>query len=129
MSDSEEDMFLSQKDVIRPKTNVPEFISKTQPEKSAVEYMWNIAFHWDIGNTTPFSLQPIINFNEGEVPATWYLFKLRDDLRMKKKYIRMLNGTYSIFCKVEKGIFSVIFSFFRTKLLLLFSAFPYLFGI
>ena len=99
---SEEDLFASQKDV-RPHTNVPKFISKTQAEESNVEYFWNICFHWDIGNKNPFSLQPISNFTEKEVPPTWYLFKLRDDLRLKKVYVRMLNGEYSIFCKVEKG--------------------------
>ena len=103
MSDSGEDMFLSQKDVVRPRTNVPGFVSKSQPQQSEVEYLWNISFHWDIGNAHPFSLQPISNFTEKEVPSTWYSFRLRDDLRRERRYIRMLNGEYSIFCKVEKG--------------------------
>ena len=106
MSNSDEDLFASQQD-IRPSTSVPKFFSKTQPEKSDVEYLWNISFHWDIENTRPFSLQPISNFSEEEVPPTWYLFNLRDDLRLTKKYIRMLNGEYSIFCKVERGIYLI----------------------
>lgn len=107
MSNSEEDLFSSQKDC-RPSTNVPRFVSKTQAKKSNVEYLWNISFHWDIGNTEPFSLQPIANFTEAEVPPTWYQFSLRDDLWLKKTYVRMLNGQYSIFCKVEKGIVIII---------------------
>lgn len=99
---SDEDMFFSQKDV-RPKTNLPVFLSKSQPQKSDLEYLWNIVFQWDIGNKYPFSLQPISNFSESEVPSTWYLFKLRDDLRRKKIYVRALNGNYSIFAKVERG--------------------------
>ena len=99
---SDEDIFSSQPDV-RPSTDVPVFVSKTQPQKSDVEYMWNVVFHWDLGNKTPFSLQPIANFCDSEVPDTWYIFKLRDDLRKKKIYVKMLNGKYSIFAKVEKG--------------------------
>ena len=102
MATSDEDLFASQQD-FRPTTNVPGFLSKTQPEMSEQEYLWVIAFHWDIGNTTPFTVQPICNFTESEVPSTWYSFKLRDDLRMKKIDVRMLNGSYSVFCKVEKG--------------------------
>ena len=104
MSNSDEDLFASQKD-LRSKTDVPTFVSKTQPQSSEVEYLWIIAFHWDIGETSPFSLQPICNFTESEVPSTWYSFKLRDDLRLKKIDVRALSGQYSIFCKVEKGMF------------------------
>lgn len=99
---SDEDIFSSQKD-LRPSTDVPSFVSKTQPQTSDVEYLWNVVFHWDIGNKTPFSIQPISNFNDKEIPSTWYLFRLRDDLRLKKINISMLNGLYSIFAKVEKG--------------------------
>lgn len=101
---SDEDMFLSQKEV-RPVTDVPGFVSKTQPEKSELEYLWYLVFHWDIGNKNPFSLQPVKNFAESEVPRTWLLFNLRDELRQAKIRVRMLNGEYSIFAKVEKGIF------------------------
>ena len=98
---SDDDMFMSQKE-LRPTTDVP-FVSKTQPEKSEVEYLWNVVFQWDIGNKEPFSLQPLCNFSESEVPPTWYQFKLRDDLRLKKIYVNLLNGQYSIFAKVEIG--------------------------
>lgn len=103
---SDEDIFSSQRDV-RPSTDVPHFVSKTQPQQSEVEYLWNIVFQWDLSNPTPFSIQPKISFSHHDVPLTWYLFKLRDDLRLKKTYFRVLNGTYSIFCKVEKGKFYI----------------------
>ena len=111
MSNSDEDLFLSQKED-RPAAEVPPRSCKSQPQKSEVEYMWNVVFHWDIGNNNPFSLQPICNFTDAEVPPTWYSFKLRDDLRLKKIHVRMLNGTYSIFCKVEKGTLNLIFNDF-----------------
>lgn len=104
MSNSEDDMFLSQREE-RPTTKVPPRPSSSQPQKSDVEYMWNVCFHWDIGNQNPFSLQPICNFSDSEVPPSWYHFKLRDELRLKKIDVRMLSGTYSIFCKVEKGTY------------------------
>ena len=88
MSNSEDDLFCS---------------PRPPAEKSDIEYLWYISFHWDIGNTHPFTLQPINNFTAEEVPTTRCNFKLRDDLRLKKIYVRMLNGDYSIFCKVEKG--------------------------
>lgn len=104
-------MFLSEKESRAPPTSENGAVSRSQPEKSEVEYLWNVVFHWDIGNQTPFSLQPIVNFSQSEVPATWYLFKLRDDLRLKKIYIKMLNGQYSIFAKVEKVKFFPFISF------------------
>lgn len=102
MSNSDEDMFLSQKET-RISTEVEVHMPKSQPQRSDVEYLWVVAFHWDIGDGNPFTLQPICNFTESEVPSTWYAFKLRDDLRKKKINVRMLSGEYSIFCKVEKG--------------------------
>ena len=96
-------MFLSQKDV-RPRTDPRPFISQPLPPKqSDQDYHWLIVFHWDIGNENPFSVQLKSIFSPSEVPESWYLFKLRDDLRMKKQQIRFLNGSYSVFCKVEKG--------------------------
>lgn len=111
MSDSEDDMFLSQRDVRPPRTEVQVPVSRSQPQKSDVEYLWNLAFHWDIGDRNPFTLQPICNFTEAEVPSTWYMFKLRDELRLKKIDVRILSGLYSIFCKVEKGIFINLYRF------------------
>lgn len=102
MSNSDEDMFASQKNV-KVSTKVLEPVSKSQPQQSELEYLWNVAFHWDIGNKTPFSLQPIANFTQSEVPLSWYSFKLRDELRLQKIHVEMLNGQYSIFGKVEKG--------------------------
>lgn len=102
---SDEDFFQSsQKDIREPNAVRDSGGSKTQPQKSDVEYHWNVVFHWDIGNRTPFAIYPRAVFSDSEVPASWYAFKLRDDLRKKKIYIRMLNGNFSIFCKVEKGM-------------------------
>ena len=95
-------MFLSQKDN-RSKTEAPHFVSKTQPKETDVQYLWNIVFHWNMENENPFSIHLKTIFADSEVPPTWYSFKLRDDLRMKKLFIHVLNGNYSIFCKVEKG--------------------------
>lgn len=100
---SDEDFFGSSQKDMRSKTNVPKFWSKTQPQKSDVEYFWIILFHHDIGNQYPFTLHIRTLFSTEEIPDTWYLFKLRDDLRFKKQYFRVLNGDYSVFCKVEKG--------------------------
>lgn len=100
---SDEDLFLSEKEGAPNSDEVPLFVSRSQPAKSEVEYLWNVVFHWDIGNKTPFSLQPIKNFTESEIPVSWYLFRLRDDLRKKKIFVTMLNGNYSMFAKVEKG--------------------------
>ena len=99
---SDEDFFAySQADQARS-PDVSRFVSKTQPQKSDLEYMYWILFHWDLGNSEPFSIHNKSLFGE-EIPDTWYSFKLRDDLRLKKIYFRMLNGEYSVFCKVEKG--------------------------
>ena len=84
-------MFLSQSEVQKD-TDPPRFVSKTQPQKSELEYMWNVVFHWDIENKAPFSLQSVSHFTDSEVPWTWYAFKLRDDLRLKKINVRILNG-------------------------------------
>lgn len=100
---SDEDMFLSSQQDIRPSTEVPSFISKSQPQKSDVEYHWVVLFHWSLENNQPFSVHLKSLFSDKEISDTWFSFKLRDDLRRKKIYMRMLNGKYSVFCKVEKG--------------------------
>ena len=106
---SDEDFFQSSQREIRKVAEVPRHYSKTQPQPSDVEYFWVIVFHWDIENPNPFSLQHRNAFGESDIPKTWFIFKLRDDLRMKKKYYKVLNGHYSVFCKVEKGKNDLIF--------------------
>ena len=100
---SDEDFFQSSQRESRPTTEVPRFVSKTQPQPTDVDYHWVVLFHWDLENPSPFTLHLRALFQKEEIPETWFLFKLRNDLRMKKKYFEVLNGTYSVFCKVEKG--------------------------
>lgn len=100
---SDEDFFGPSQKEIRNSTEVPRFISKSQPKPSDVVYMWVVVFHWDIGNKDPFSLQCRSAFSAADIPETWYSFKLRNDLRKNKIRLDVLNGEYSVFCKVEKG--------------------------
>ena len=97
---SDEDMFLSQKD-IRPSTVIEG--PSTQPLPSEVEYHWAVLFNFDIGNIEPFNMFLRSTFKESEIPSRWFDYKLADDVRLKKTYIPTLNGEYSFFCKVEKG--------------------------
>ena len=105
-------MFLSQRDLRPPATEVTSFTSKTQPQpqESDVEYLWIVAFHWDLEKRNPFSIEPIGNFSDSEVPQSWYRFRLRDDLRKTKINVEMLKGQFSVFAKVERGI--IIFLFY-----------------
>ena len=100
---SDEEFFQSSQVEMRRSTDPPRFFSKSQPLPSDVEYFWVVLFHHDIGNREPFTIHLRATFDEKDIPATWFLFKLRDDLRLKKKYFHVLNGDYSVFCKVEKG--------------------------
>lgn len=99
---SDEDLFFSQKEATSEKEVTPT-VSKSQPLPSVVEYHWVIVFHWCIENRDPFSVFLRNVFTEEELPRTWLEFKLSDENRLKKQYIRTVNGEYSFFCKVEKG--------------------------
>lgn len=102
MSD-EEDFFGSSQKEIRPRTEVPRCVAQTQIRKSDVTYLWLILFQHDIENKAPFSVFNRSLFSFQDIPESWYLFKLRNDLRTEKIYLRVLNGTYSVFCKIEDG--------------------------
>ena len=102
---SDEDMFQQSQPDFRlppspPNVNV---VSRSQPQPSDVLYHWVIMFHWDINNKFPFSMFVRSTFPDSEIPDSWYTFRLSEEYRLQKKYLRTLNGQYSVFCKVEKG--------------------------
>ena len=99
---SDEDMFLSQREE-RVSAPIPAPSTSSQPLPTKVEYHWAVLFNFDIGNIEPFLMFLRSTFSEAEIPSSWFLYKLGDEIRLEKKHFPTLNGIYSVFCKVEKG--------------------------
>lgn len=102
MSDSEEDFFLATQ--LPPKSRKKRVVSDISSKLSVVEYFFLVTFNWDLMVGNPFQ----INVREvlTEFPDEWIKGALVKSNRVEKIKINSFGGgQYSLFCKVEKGIF------------------------
>ena len=96
-----------------------DFICETQTQMSVnnvptptsrLEYWWFILFQWEINLEQPFQIIVKHVFKDRGIPASWYNGCLSDNCRRLKLCLPDLPGErYSVFAKVEKGIFIFLY--------------------
>lgn len=98
MSDSEEEFFASTQ---LPQSKSP-VVSGSQ-KLSVVEYFFLVTFNWDLMIGSPFQINVLEVLRE--FPEDWITGPLTRNNRLVKKKLKALGGQFSLFCKVQKGIF------------------------
>ena len=74
---------------------------------SDTEYFWFIAFEWNVHEPRPFAIFVREYFGDEDIPDNWFTGKLTDKNRAVKLSLNAVAGKspYSIFAKIEKGIY------------------------
>ena len=82
--------------------------SEDQPQ-SEVNYFWFIAFEWCVSEPKPFQIFVREYFGDDDIPDTWFSGVLTEEYRLIKLQLNAVagNNPYSIFAKVEKGMYSI----------------------
>ena len=72
---------------------------------SVTEYHHVILFNWDPNVENPFEVYQRNSFSSSEIPEAWYTKVLSPTCRHQKLKLAGLRGpSYSVFCKIEKGM-------------------------
>lgn len=112
MSDSEEEEFFQATQL--PGKNDSVVSDSAAIKLSVVEYFFIITFNWDLMIASPFEISVCESIKD--FPQEWLKGPLNKKSRKQKIMISVLGGgSYSLFCKVEKGIIKLIYFIERKK--------------
>lgn len=100
MSDSDEDFFL-------PSQKMKQIDLVSAKRVSAVKYFFVVSFNWNLMVANPFEIHVLESIRD--FPDEWITGPLTTENRLRKVTINVLEGQYSLFCKVEKGSILVQF--------------------